>query len=173
MSHVGQADQRVVRRRRELMNVQLSGSEQRLGIIWIDGERVRDGLLRLVFLSQSKQCQRAVVMRFHRRFILTQRLFGTSQRFLIQPLGRLRTVFVLTDALLLCGLLQAIGGAVNQLIDRSMRRQRGIVRKAATQHRRLFVIVMARCVDRFAILWIARLWVRLRDCFSVAVIRFC
>ena len=134
--NVGQPDLGVFDGGGQVMDVKLGGPGQRLWIVGSQGQRMGKGQLGFVLLPQSKQRQRSVVMRLDGQLLLTERLFGTRQRFTEQPRRAIFGVAVLTNPLCLAGLLDPIGGPVEQRLQRAWWRQCGVLGKAALQRRR-------------------------------------
>ena len=73
-----------------------------------------DRLACLVFLAESDKSQSSIVMRLDRLLILSQCLFRAGQRLVKQPIWLRLGVFVEADSLLLSGLREPIGGAIEQ-----------------------------------------------------------
>ena len=85
VSYIGQPDQGVVGGRRQVMDVKLCRTGQRRWIIGIEGQCMRDRLSRFVFLAESDQGQRSIVMGLDGLLILPERLLGTGQRLMKKP----------------------------------------------------------------------------------------
>jgi hypothetical protein len=83
--NVGQPDQGVVDGRGQVMDVKLCRTGQRRWIIGIQGQCMGDRLSCFVFLAESDQGQRSIVMGLDGLLILPERLLGTGQRLVKEP----------------------------------------------------------------------------------------
>lgn len=119
VSYIGETNLRVLRARRQVVDVKLSRRGKGFRVIRVERNGVGQGSLGFLFAIQTDERQGAIVVCLDRLLVLAERFLGAGQSFPERSARVGCTRFVDADAWLFSCLFQSFRCAIEQRLNRS------------------------------------------------------